>query len=138
MTSARCTSKRWRMHNRCPRWRDCILTFTALRYYDPDKVLPNHDDPLLFISSHDVALTALEQLGTPRLDIRRCMISLFDHSTQYINAEGTETLSLQDDSTHEPGDDLWLTLTPIPKDNGCRYCRPGCQSAHRYFVIFKW
>lgn len=51
------------------------------------------------------------------------MISLFDRHTQYILAESTRTLSLQDDRVHVDGDGLWLGSSVIPKPDGiCHYC----------------
>lgn len=92
------------------------------RYYDPGKTLNHNHEPLQPRSSHDVTLTALAQLGALRLNVKRCMISLFDRSTQYVIAEATQTLSLQNDSVHEAGDGLWMGVGEIPKDDGCRCC----------------
>ncbi|KAL2839324.1 hypothetical protein BJX68DRAFT_258908 [Aspergillus pseudodeflectus] len=76
----------------------------------------NHE--LLPQSSNDTTLTALAQLGALRLNVQRCMISLFDRRTQYILAEATRTLSLQDDRVHLDGDALWLGSSVIPKVEG--------------------
>ncbi|KAL4880260.1 hypothetical protein BJY04DRAFT_191501 [Aspergillus karnatakaensis] len=77
---------------------------------------------LLPQSSQDTTLTALAQLGALRLNVQRCMISLFDRRTQYILAEATRTLSLQDDRVHVDGDALWLGSSVIPKEDGvCHY-----------------
>ncbi|KAL3472386.1 hypothetical protein BJX99DRAFT_262373 [Aspergillus californicus] len=73
---------------------------------------------LLPESSNDTTLTALAQLGALRLNAQRCMISLFDRRTQYILAEATRTLSLQDDRVHVDGDALWLGSSVIPRDEG--------------------
>ncbi|EAW09112.1 putative sensor histidine kinase/response regulator [Aspergillus clavatus NRRL 1] len=79
-------------------------------------------DELLPQSSHDTTLTALAQLGALRLNVQRCMISLFDRHTQYILAESTRTLSLQDDRVHVEGDALWLGSSVIAKPDGiCHY-----------------
>ncbi|KAL2832741.1 hypothetical protein BJY01DRAFT_239700 [Aspergillus pseudoustus] len=80
----------------------------------------NHE--LLPQSSNDTTLTALAQLGALRLNAQRCMISLFDRRTQYILAEATRTLSLQDDRVHLDGDALWLGSSVIPRAEGvCHY-----------------
>ncbi|KAL4780387.1 hypothetical protein BJX76DRAFT_338103 [Aspergillus varians] len=73
---------------------------------------------LLPHSSQDTTLTALAQLGALRLNVQRCMISLFDRRSQYILAEATRTLSLQDDRVHLDGDGLWLGSSVIPKEDG--------------------
>ncbi|KAK3723177.1 hypothetical protein LTR37_001900 [Vermiconidia calcicola] len=48
------------------------------------------------------------------------MLLFFDTSYGYVLAESTKTLSLQDDSVHAPGDDLWLGHSIIPR--GCAVC----------------
>ncbi|KAL4790914.1 hypothetical protein BDV19DRAFT_371503 [Aspergillus venezuelensis] len=73
---------------------------------------------LLPQSSQDKTLTALAQLGALRLNVQRCMISLFDRRTQYILTEATRTLSLQDDRVHSDGDALWLGSSVILKTDG--------------------
>ncbi|KAL3440585.1 hypothetical protein BJX65DRAFT_314661 [Aspergillus insuetus] len=78
----------------------------------------NHKLEHLPQSSTDTTLTALAQLGALRLNVQRCMISLFDRRTQYILAEATRTLSLQDDRVHLDGDALWLGSSVIPKAEG--------------------
>ncbi|KAL2816599.1 hypothetical protein BDW59DRAFT_153182 [Aspergillus cavernicola] len=77
---------------------------------------------LLPQSSGDTTLTALAQLGALRLNVQRCMISLFNRRTQYILAEATRTLSLQDDHIHVDGDALWLGSSVIAREDGiCHY-----------------
>jgi hypothetical protein len=86
------------------------------RYYNPDtSVPPNLLGPR---SSSSVSFTAFAQLGALRLNAKRCIISLFDRSSQYIIAEATQTLSLQSDRVHKHGDGLWLGTCMIPEDNG--------------------
>jgi GAF domain-containing protein len=43
------------------------------------------------------------------------LISFLDAEYAYIIAESTRTLSLQDDSKHDPDDALWLGFTKIPR-----------------------
>jgi hypothetical protein len=59
------------------------------------------------VSCPDKILTAFCQLGALRMKARRCLIFFFDVSHAYVMAEATKTLSLEDDTTHEPGDQLW-------------------------------
>jgi hypothetical protein len=63
-------------------------------------------------------LTALAQLGTLRLRSSRCFISLFDKTHQYIIAEATPTLSLQNDDVHDEGDRLWYGSSILPRHAG--------------------
>lgn len=86
------------------------------KYFDRDKIVnAKNATP---VSSYDPALKAFAQLGALRLSAKRCMISLFDKSNQYIVAEATQTLSLQDDSIFEEGDGVWLGASILPKCNG--------------------
>ncbi|KAF5862159.1 hypothetical protein ETB97_012056 [Aspergillus alliaceus] len=83
---------------------------------------------LLPQSSHDTTLTALAQLGALRLSAQRCMISLFDHHNQFILAESTRTLSLQNGRVHSEGDALWLGSSVIRKLDGiCHYVCDNAQ-----------
>lgn len=61
------------------------------------------------VSCPDKILTAFCQLGALRLRARRCLIFFFDIKNAYIMAEATRSLSLEDDSVHELGDELWST-----------------------------
>jgi hypothetical protein len=70
------------------------------------------------ISSHDTSLTAFAQLGALRLHAKRCIISLFSRTQQFVIAEATQTLSLQSDTVHDAGDALWLGTTVLPKESG--------------------
>ncbi|KAI1469404.1 uncharacterized protein F4812DRAFT_328177 [Daldinia caldariorum] len=65
--------------------------------------------------SHDTTLTALAQLATLRLDVKRGMVSLIDSNTQIILAEATKTLSLVDERRHAPGDHIWLGHVSLPR-----------------------
>lgn len=59
------------------------------------------------VSCPDKILTAFCQLGALRLRARRCLIFFFDIKNAYILAEATRSLSLEDDTVHDPGDELW-------------------------------
>ncbi|KAK4999033.1 hypothetical protein LTR66_001841 [Elasticomyces elasticus] len=69
-------------------------------------------------SSNDVALTAFAQLVALRLNSRRAMVSLFSKQKQYILAEATRTLSLQEDNIHDHEDGLWLGKSIIDIQGG--------------------
>ncbi|TID23371.1 CheY-like superfamily [Venturia nashicola] len=86
------------------------------KYYHPDNNQALQSS--VPSSSHDVALTALAQLGALRLNAKRCMISLFDRTQQYVIAEATRTLSLRSDSVYEKDDQLWIGCAVLPKENG--------------------
>lgn len=64
----------------------------SIRYFNPYRL--NSDASSVAHSSYDTTLTVFAQLRALRLNGRRCMISLFDRSQQYIIAEATRTLSL--------------------------------------------
>jgi hypothetical protein len=57
---------------------------------------------------HDPTLTAFAQLATLRLDCERGFISLIDHKHQYLLAEATRSVSLQNRDQSLPGDGLWI------------------------------
>ncbi|KAI9682727.1 MAG: hypothetical protein M1829_006714 [Trizodia sp. TS-e1964] len=69
-------------------------------------------------SSPDTALTAYAQLVAWRLDAKRSMVSLIGRTTQYVIAEATKTLDLEENSKHDAGDGLWLGCYVLPKENG--------------------
>jgi hypothetical protein len=50
---------------------------------------------------------------------KRALIFFFDVNHAYIMAEATQTLSLEHDGTHEPGDQLWLGYSVIPREVAC-------------------
>lgn len=92
------------------------------RYYWPFKasVANRNRDPIgsVLHSSDDRALTAFAQLGALRLGVRRCTISFFDRKTQYVLAEATKTLSLQNDEPEDPRDALLWGVSEFPLDAG--------------------
>ncbi|CAI7622392.1 unnamed protein product [Penicillium crustosum] len=69
-------------------------------------------------SSPDTALTAFAQLGVLRLKAQRALISLFGRDQQYVLAEATQTLSLQDHTVENDRDALWLGCCVVPKEDG--------------------
>ena len=84
--------------------------------------------------SYDSALTAYAQLGALRCNAKRGMISVVDQHSQYIIAEGTKTLSLQDGSVIDHDDELWFGLRTIPRQMGIcatalgQFTTPGDES----------
>ncbi|XXH01218.1 hypothetical protein Hte_007572 [Hypoxylon texense] len=80
--------------------------------------------------SHDTTLTALAQLATLRLNVKRAMVSLIDSNTQIILAEATQTLSLVDESRHAPGDHIWLGNVSLP--------RRDCMDEHTFGSSITW
>ncbi|KAF2773062.1 hypothetical protein EJ03DRAFT_341296 [Teratosphaeria nubilosa] len=67
------------------------------------------------VSSRNLALTAYAQLVALRINGRRAVICLYDKQKQYIVAEATRTLSLQQDAVHEAGDSLHFGTTIIDR-----------------------
>ncbi|KAI1385350.1 uncharacterized protein F4822DRAFT_342018 [Hypoxylon trugodes] len=80
--------------------------------------------------SHDTTLTALAQLATLRLNVKRGMVSLIDANTQIILAEATQTLSLVDERRHASGDHIWLGNVSLP--------RRDCMDEHTFGSINTW
>jgi hypothetical protein len=70
-------------------------------------------------SCPDKTLTAFCQLGALRFNVRRCLLFFFDVNYAYIMAEATRSLSLEDDNAHDPGDQLWLGHSKIPRGIAC-------------------
>lgn len=66
-------------------------------------------------ASPDRALTAFAQLAALRLNCKRAVISFFDRNYQYILAEATQSLSLQTESDHRPGDSIDYGVTAVPR-----------------------
>jgi signal transduction histidine kinase/CheY-like chemotaxis protein len=71
------------------------------------------------VSCPNKTLTAFCQLGALRLNARRCLLFFFDVNNAYVLAEATRSLSLEDDSVHDDGDQLWLGYAMIPRDIAC-------------------
>lgn len=80
--------------------------------------------------SHDTTLTALAQLATLRLNVKRGMVSLIDYKNQIILAEATQTLSLIDETRHAPGDHIWLGNVSLP--------RQDCMDEHTFGSVLTW
>lgn len=77
-------------------------------------------------ASRDKALTAFAQLVALRLNVRRCMISLIDTSSQYILAEATRTVSIASSRTADD-DELWL--------GSAKLSRPDAICEHSMFNV---
>ncbi|KAK2602761.1 hypothetical protein N8I77_009268 [Diaporthe amygdali] len=81
------------------------------------------DPHLPFDSRHvapcsDVGLTAFAQLAALRLNVSRCLISLFDRNYQYIVAEATQSLSLNSEAQAD-AHHLKFSGTAIPRGTKC-------------------
>ncbi|KFY43367.1 hypothetical protein V494_02016 [Pseudogymnoascus sp. VKM F-4513 (FW-928)] len=85
------------------------------KYYQPTSLpLDQTKEPkVLRASSNDLSLIAFAQLGALRLNAKRVVISLVGRDTEYIIAEASKTLSLQDDNRHHDGDQLWHGVGPL-------------------------
>jgi GAF domain-containing protein len=64
--------------------------------------------------SVDPALTAFAQLGALKLDCDRSYISIIDDNQQYILAEATRSISLEDKAVRKDGDDIYLGVQVLP------------------------
>ena len=62
----------------------------------------------------DPTLTALAQLAAFRLGCERSFISLIDHENQFILAEATRSVSLQNPEKSLPGDELFVGAAKLP------------------------
>lgn len=73
-------------------------------------------------ASRDKALVAFAQLVALRLDVRRCMISLIDATSQYILAEATQSSSIAT-AQARANDEIWLGSTILSRpDAVCEHC----------------
>ncbi|EXJ87813.1 hypothetical protein A1O1_04740 [Capronia coronata CBS 617.96] len=108
------------MHRYYKPWLETFISADLKFDLKPTLHLPPNHAPEDSVprSSRDKALTAFAQLGCLRLQAKRGVVTLFDSSKQYIIAEATKSLSLMDDSQHEPGDALWFGNTYIAREKG--------------------
>ena len=109
----------------------CCLTLNVRRYLEALHPLPDITSGLKDLkhlgvpppghiprTCKDAALTSFAQSGCLRLGARRALICLLDSKNQYVLTEATQTLSLQEDLRHEPGDELWLGSAVFPRGHG--------------------
>lgn len=73
----------------------------------------------LILGSSNNTLTSFCQLAALRLDVERAMICVFDRDTQYILAEATKSVNLNDTSVHNKNDELWLGSSASKKAWKC-------------------
>lgn len=66
----------------------------------------------------DTALAALAQLGTLRMNVHRCLITLITSDTEYVLVEATRTMSLQDDTVVDASDRAWLGTSSFIRSDG--------------------
>lgn len=81
----------------------------------PDATVPSIELPSSTIKlRHDPALVAFCQNAAFQLSSQRGFISLIDLETEYVLAEATRSVSLQDPSLTSPGDGLYIGLLTLP------------------------
>ena len=68
--------------------------------------------------SPEPTLTALAQLAAHKLQTQRAFISIIDHNSQYILAEATRSVSLNEKEIHTEGDGLYLGIQSLPLEWG--------------------
>ena len=73
----------------------------------------------LILGSSNNTLTSFCQLAALRLDVERAMICVFDRDTQFILAEATKSVNLNDTSVHNQNDELWLGSSASKKSWKC-------------------
>lgn len=62
----------------------------------------------LVLGTSNSTLTTFAQLAALRLNVERVFISVLDRDTQFIIAEATKSLNLNDPSIHDDNDNIWL------------------------------
>lgn len=65
----------------------------------------------LVLGSNNNTLTSFAQLAALRLNAERAFIVVLDRDRQYILAEATKSVNLNDQSVHDPKDNLWIGST---------------------------
>ena len=65
----------------------------------------------LVLGSGNNTLTSFAQLAALRLNVERAFICVLDREKQYILAEATKSLNLNDSSLHDSQDHLWMGCT---------------------------
>lgn len=73
----------------------------------------------LILGSSNNTLTAFCQLAALRLDVERAMICVFDRDTQFVLAEATKSVNLNDTSLHNNNDELWVGSSASKKAWKC-------------------
>ncbi|KAJ5118910.1 hypothetical protein N7448_010617 [Penicillium atrosanguineum] len=73
----------------------------------------------LILGSSNNTLTSFCQLAALRLNVERAMICVFDRDTQFILAEATQSVNLNDNSIHKNDDELWLGSSASKKGWKC-------------------
>lgn len=64
--------------------------------------------------SPNATLTALAQLGALKFQSHRSFIGLIDHTSHYVLAEATRSVSLRSETVHGEGDELYLGIQSLP------------------------
>ena len=87
------------------------------RYAEAIKELQPSNSDRAAVSSREFALTAYAQLVALRLNAKRALISLFDKEREYIIAEATRTLSLQQDDIHAQTDAMYFGTSVLDRQD---------------------
>lgn len=62
----------------------------------------------LVLGVNNTTLTSFAQLAALRLNVERALICVLDRDMQYVLAEATKTVNLNDNANHDDKDQLWL------------------------------
>ncbi len=65
----------------------------------------------LVLGSNNNTLTSFAQLAALRLNVDRAFIVVLDRDCQYILAQATKSVNLNDQSVHDHKDSLWIGST---------------------------
>ncbi|KAG0154030.1 hypothetical protein PDIDSM_1409 [Penicillium digitatum] len=69
----------------------------------------------LVLGTSNSTMTSFAQLAALRLNVERVFISVLDRDQQYIIAEATKSLNLNDPSVHDDNDGVWLGASDTRK-----------------------
>lgn len=73
----------------------------------------------LVLGTSNSTLTSFAQLAALRLNVERAFICVLDRDMQFILAEATKSVNLNDTSVHDQEDELWLGSSGSQKAWSC-------------------